>query len=262
MNTTRLIPLLDADGDIGAASAEFTEPSSVVTGEQTPDVETASASAPEVEGTPDVTQQESFAARLREATSKLEDQYKPHRERAERAEQIAKAAGFVSVEDYLDAADRQLKEQQAAVEAERLGLDHETYNQFFAPVHDELKQTKQQLEQLRQADLERQVRSEYEGLKARYPDFSEIEEQVFTLAADRRLPLEDAYKIASYDARIDRVQKETEQRVLANITGRDEKQVLPGNDKGGSTLVDPGTMSLADIQSISQRVQRGERITL
>lgn len=260
-------PLLDAEGDIGAASgdgAASSEPSSVATGDDTPaeGIAPAAASGSEGgEGTPDVTQQESFATRLKQEREKIEQEYQPHRQRADRVEQIAKAAGFANVDDYFAAVDNQLKERQAAEEAQRLGLDPETYNQFFAPVRDELSQTKQELAKLQQADLERQIRADYDRLKSQYPDFAEVENQVWELATERRLPLEDAFKLVSYDARIAAVKQETEQQVLANVTGRDQKQVLTGKDKGGQAALDPGNMSLSDIEAISQRVQRGERIT-
>jgi|GEM_PF-5426871 len=258
-------PLLNADGDIGAASgsegAAGSEQSSVVTGEGSPADGNASAAASSTE-TADVTQQASFAARLKEEREKLEQQYQPHIKHATEVERIAKAAGFASVDDYFAAVDAQLRERQAAEAAQRMQIDPETYKQFFDPVNTELAQTKQELARLQQADLERQIKADYDRLQTTYPDFKEHEDAVWKLATDRRLPLEDAYKLVSYDARIAAAKQEAEQQVLANVTGRDQKQVLSGNDRGANTSLDPSNMSMADIAAISARVQRGERITL
>lgn len=254
-----LFPLFNADGDIGAASeqTEVTEQSSVETFDQIDqtDTEIASASAP------DVTQQESFAKRLKEEKEILEQQYQPHKQVYSKAEQIAKAAGFATVDDYFAAVDAQLAQQAAEQEAQRLQMDVDAYNQHIAPVQNELTQAKQELARLQQTDLERQIKADYDRLSAQYPDFKDHEEAVWALATERRLPLEDAYKLVSYDSRIAATKLETEQQVLANITGRDQKQVLSAGDKGNTTTLDPSTMSLKDIADISARVQRGERIT-
>lgn len=255
-------PLLNADGDIGA-SAEPTDnldQSSVVTGNE-PDTESASVSD---QGVQDLTQQASFAKRFREETTKIEQKYEPQRQAYTQAEQIAKAYGYANVDDYFAAVNEQLRQQQAEQEAERLGVDPETYNQFFAPVHNELNQTKQQLEQLKNAEFERNVQYEVSRLTSQFPDFQEHQEKVFQIAEELKLPpnrLEDAYRLATYDSRIANTKLETEQQVLANITGRDSKQVLSAGDKGQSTTLDPSTMTSKEIAEISARVQRGERIT-
>lgn len=257
-----LSPLLDAEGDIGAASAADTETPSVEAGVETPADGSAPAASP-AEGTqqPDVTQQKSFADRLKESTSKIEEQYKPYKQHSEQLQGIASSLGFQSVDDYLAAVNAQLKERQAAEEAQRLGVTPETYNQFFAPVKDDLSATKQELQRLQKAELQRMVQAERDSLAAQFPDFVGIEDQVWQVATDRRLPLTDAYKLITYDTRIAAIRQETEQQVLANVTGRDQKQVLSGKDKGGATPLDPANMSFADIAAISERVQRGERIT-
>lgn len=256
-------PLLEAEGDIGAASAADSETPSVEAGVETPADGSAPAASSEGEGTqqPDVTQQKSFADRLKESTSKIEEQYKPFKQHSEQLQGIASSLGFQSVDDYLAAVNAQLKERQAAEEAQRLGVTPETYNQFFAPVKDDLSATKQELQQLRQAEFERKVQAERDSLAAQYSDFVGIEDQVWQLATEKRYTLTDAYKLLTYDSSKVAVRQETEQQVLANVTGRDQKQVLSGKDKSGAAPLDPANMSFADIAAISERVQRGERIT-
>lgn len=268
MRNFKWSPLLEGDGGIGAASAasELPGSSSVETGapEGTPAAGIAPAADPAADpaGTgEDVTAQASFAKRLQEERGKIATEYEPYKAAASQVEQIAKAAGFKTGAEYLAALDAHVRQQAAEAEAQRIGVDQAAYKEYFEPVQSELAQTKQQLQRLQQADALRQVQADYDRLKAAYPDFATLEDQVFDLAQKRNLRLEDAYKLAAFDSRIAAVKQETEQQVLANITGRDNKQVLPGSDKGGSVTLDPEKMSLADIEAISQRVQRGERIT-
>jgi hypothetical protein len=262
MHKFKWSPLLDGDGDIGAASAAASESQSVDAGaaEGAPAAGIAPAADPTL-AEPAVSDQASFAARLREERAKIDAQYADHKAAAAQIEQLAKAAGFKSGSEYLTALDAHVRQQKAEAEAQRLGVDQAAYKEYFEPVQSELAQTKQQLQQLRQAESLRQVQADYDRLKAAYPDFATLEDQVFDLAQKRGLRLEDAYKLAAFDSRIAAVKQETEQQVLANITGRDNKQVLPGSDKGSSVTLDPEKMSFKDIEEISQRVQRGERIT-
>lgn len=210
-----MTPLLNADGDIGAPSGDQ---SSVETGAEASDNGIAPESGQSGEQQPDVTSQESFAARLRESREQIEQQYAPYRQHVTKVEQIAKGLGFGSVEEYLAAAETQLQERQAAEEAQRLGVDQETYNQFFAPVHSELQQTKAELVQLRQAELQRQIRSDIEDLRREHPDFDQLQDKVFELAGQRGLPIKDAYKLAAYDAHVNAAKLAGQQEALTKLS--------------------------------------------
>lgn len=251
-------PMFDIDTGSEVPAGTNVDLSSVVTGDEL-DVGSALASDQQ-----DITQLPSFASRLREKTAEVEKQYEPYKQTFSQAERIAKAAGFDSVDAYFAAVDAQLQQQQAEQEADRLDIPLETYNQYFAPVNQQLQQAKQQLEQLKNAEFERNLQNEYNRLSTQYPDFKQHEDAIWKIATELQLPpnrLEDAYRLATYESRIAATKLETEQSVLANVTGRDSKQVLSAADKGQSTKLDPSSMSLADIRAISERVQRGERIT-
>lgn len=262
----RLHPLFDGDGGIdvgGSAAASDTAPPSVaVDGNPSG---TGNASVPGAEGTPaapDVTHQESFATRLREERQKLEKDYEPLKGVQSTLERIAKAAGFDSHDAYLQALDEHVSAQAATREAQRLGVDPATYDQYFKPVNQELAQTKAELQKLQQAEAERQVRADIDALKAKYPDFDTYRDKTFDLAIQRGYSLEDAYIITSHADKLAAVSKETEQSVLANLANRESRQILPGNDKPGDTTLDVSKMSVKDLEAISRRVQNGERITL
>lgn len=175
---------------------------------------------------------------------------------------IAQFAGYSSHDEMILAIEQAEKQQQIEQEAERLGINKDAYKQHFEPVNNELSQLKTELETLRAAEQQRAVEAELNSLRQKFPDFGDYEEKVFNVAIEKGYTLEDAYKIATYDDRLAKIAREKEQEVLAKVTGRDEKQVLASNDQPNNVQFDPSNMSLAEIEQLSQRVKRGERISL
>lgn len=110
-------------------------------------------------------------------------------------------------------------------------------------------------------EFRRQIEAEHAQLRQKYPDFEKYEEKVFDLAITHGYSLEDAYKLASWEDRINTVKQQTEQEVLSRVTGRGEKQVIPSNDKPNTQTLNPAELSFKEIEEISQRVRRGERIS-
>jgi hypothetical protein len=66
-----------------------------------------------------------------------------------------------------------------------------------------------------------------------------------------------AYQLANREA----ILRQKEQEVLAQVTGRSERQILPSNDRPNNVQFDPANMSLKEILDLSARAQGGERIT-
>lgn len=256
-----LSPLLDADGDIGAASGDQSgvEEASVA-GEQAAEQEHGGEQQHEIRDEKDFAS--AFRQREEKLQSKYEQEYAPYKQHSSKLDTLAKQLGFSSADEYLQAAEEQARERQAAEEAQRLGMDMSAYNEHLAPLKDRLSKYEQELQQLRQSDIERQVRADYDRLRATHPDFEAVAPDVFKLASERGYSLDDAYKLVTYDSRLAATKQETEQEVLARVTGRDAKQVLPGSDKGAGVKFDPAQMSLKDIEALSARVQAGERIEL
>lgn len=174
---------------------------------------------------------------------------------------IAQFAGYSSHEDLVSALEEAEKQQQIQAEASKLGINEDTYKQHFEPVNNEMKQMKSELDTLRAKEQAREVETEINSLKQKYPDFQDYEETVFRVAIDKGYNLEDAYKIATYDDRLAKVAREKEQEVLAKVTGRDEKQVLASNDQPNNTKFDPSSMTFDEIEALSRRARLGERIT-
>lgn len=257
-----LIPLLNVDGDIGAASIDATsaEPPSVVVGADAPADGIAPAAASHEEGSlvPDVSQQESFATRLREEKSRIEEQYKPITTHYSQLEQVAKIAGFNDVGEYLTALDEHARQQHAAAEAQRLNVDEETYRQYFAPLNDDLNRTKQELQRLQQSEIERNVRSDYERLKAAHPDFESVRDKVFEIAQQRVLPLEDAYKLVVFDDRVNAAKLAGQQEAISKLSAN--AQSSPGSLGGDAPnqQFDFTKLSAEDREKYYERAKRGE----
>jgi hypothetical protein len=176
-------------------------------------------------------------------------------------EKLAQMSGYQTTEEFLRAVEQAEEQRRIEQEAQKFGIDPETYRQHFEPVNSELQQLREKLNQLEQERIMQQVEREVNELRSKYDDFEKYEEQVFELAVQKGYALEDAYKLLAYEDHIAKIQKQTEQQVLAKVTGRNEKQVLPSNDKPNNTKFDPANMSFEEIEELSRRARMGERIT-
>lgn len=188
---------------------------------------------------------------------KVQKQLEEARQQAQYIERIAKRQGFENPNDFISAFEQMEKERRIAEEAERLGLDTEVFKEYLEPMRTELEQLKHEREALQRAESERQLDAEIMRLKSIYPDFEEVQEKVFDVAIQKGYELEDAYILATYQDKAKKVEQET----LAKVANRNEKQVLSSIDKPGEQLFDINNLTSAQIREISQRVQRGERIT-
>jgi predicted RNase H-like nuclease (RuvC/YqgF family) len=170
-------------------------------------------------------------------------------------------SGYSNTQEFLQAVEQAEQQRQVEQEASRMGIDPNTYQQYFQPVNQRLQSYEQELQHLRMQETTRQIESQVAQLERKYPDFSKYANDAFNMAITRGYDLEHAYRLASYEDKMNNLSKQTEQQVLAQVTGRSGKQVLPSTDKPNDTKFDPSSMSLNDIEAISKRVARGERIT-
>jgi hypothetical protein len=182
----------------------------------------------------------------------LAEQYQQHLERT------AKYHGFESVDEYVSELSRVEQERIIAEEAKKYGVPEDFIRQELAPLKGELETLRQERTKLEQERNAVRVRDEVTQLKAKYPDFEQREQEVFQFALENGYKLEDAYRLVTYEDRIKQAQQET----IAKVTGRDQKQILPSNDQPNNIQYDPNNMSTDEILKLSERVQRGERITL
>lgn len=176
-------------------------------------------------------------------------------------QKVAQITGYSNIEELIQAAQEAEEQQRIQQESQRLGVDEEAYRKHFEPVNSELQQLKTELQTLRERERIQQIDAEVNSLRSKYDDFSKYEKQVFDTAIEKGYTLEDAYKLVTYEDRIQNIARQKEQEVLAQVTGRDEKQVIPSNDKPSNNNFNPANMSFEEIQELSRRARAGERIT-
>lgn len=187
---------------------------------------------------------------------KLQNQYQEAQRQAQLADRIAKMQGFDSFDAFETALNEYEQEQQMRLEAEKLGVDESVIRDHLNPLKSELDALKRQNEVYQRAEYERQVRATVDQLRSKYSDFDAYSDQIVELTG-KGYELEDAYRLASYAD----VNKRIEQEIMARIRERGDKQILSSADRGSNQKLNPTHMSLEDIESISARVARGERIS-
>jgi hypothetical protein len=187
---------------------------------------------------------------------KVYSQFQEANKQAQAVERLAKLQGFNNTDEFLSALDSYEQEQNIRRQAEQLGVDETVIREHLNPLKSELDTLKKQNEELRRYELQRMVDADISRMREKYHDFDQYENDIFDLAS-KGLDLEQAYRLASFE----NIQKRIEQEVMSRIRERDGKQVLSSSDRGTQQKIKPQEMSLEDIESISARVARGERIS-
>lgn len=188
---------------------------------------------------------------------KVQSQLEEAKQQAQYLERIAKMQGYENPADFIKAVEEMEQQRRYEEDARKLGVDEQVIREHLDPMRRELETLKEEREQLRQAEISRQVDAEVMELKAKYPDFEQVMEQVFDLAIEKGYALEDAYILSTYQDKAKKIEQET----LAKVADRDSRQVLSSIDKPGNFTFDPTNLSSEQIKEISRRVQNGERIT-
>lgn len=187
---------------------------------------------------------------------KLQSQYQEAQKQAQYLDRLATMQGFNNTNEFLTALEQYEQEQRIQQEAAKLGVDDSVIRDHLYPLKSELEQIKRQNEELRQYEIRRQVEADIASMREKYNDFGQYEDAIYDLAS-RGLDLEQAYRLASYES----MSKRVEQEVLARMRKRDENQILSSADRATNQKINPAHMSLEDIEAISARVARGEKIS-
>lgn len=140
---------------------------------------------------------------------------------------MAQLSGYASVDEMVQAMNELEQQQQIQLEAQRMGVDEETYNQYFQPVQQELTTLKSQVEEFQMKEIQRQIDSELNELK-QDPDFAQHEQAMFDIANQYGMTLKDAYEFASLRAlrsQLPDIQQQSKQQVLDQIKSRQGKHV-------------------------------------
>jgi hypothetical protein len=206
----------------------------------------------------------SSALKAREAQlrKQIEQEYTPYKQQASAIEKLSQMSGYTNTQEFLQAVEQAEQQRRIQEEAQRMGVDESTYQQYFQPVNERLQNYERELETLRTERAQREIENTVQQLRSKYDDFDTYADQAFNMVLSGEVrDLERAYRLSSMDDKFNNLSKQKEQEVLARVSGRDGRQVLPSTDKPGQVKVDPSSMSFEEIQELSRRARSGERIT-
>lgn len=208
----------------------------------------------------------------------LQEQSQAAKTAQERLDKVARFSGYEDHEAFMEAisqAEEQQKIQSQAQElATQMGVTEEQAMAYMQnslnPLQSKMSQMEQELQRYQQSAKDAEIMTAITSVENAkdangnllHPDFREHSDRMFEIMGRLNMQptkeaFESAYKLATYD----NVRAKTEQEVLANVTGRDAKRVLSSSDKPASVKLDPATMSSEELRQVSERVQRGEKIT-
>jgi len=199
------------------------------------EVQAAAGQSQEVEGTvgspdagqqseqPEIRDEKDFAKALsaREAQiraniqKEYEDKYKTFQDPL--LKQTMEYYGYTDVEAYkrdLAAAQEELRVQQ---QAQQLGVPEDVIRQHLMPLSQETQQLKTELQTLREQEQARNFEAHVNDLKSKYPDFEANQDAIFEFAVQNRLEVENAYKLLTYDQKLESAASEAQRQAIQNI---------------------------------------------
>jgi|GEM_PF-3564877 len=200
-------------------------------------------------------------AREEQIRTKLEQEYGSKAKDAEKfqsaLERTAKLYGFGTTDEYLAALEQAEQDRQIQEQASRLGVDEEVIRNHLQPLNQKLSEYEKQMQELKEAEMIRKVESDLQQLSTQYPDFDKYKVQVLDLAAQRGYSLEDAYKLASYDDRMNNLKLETQRETLKNLQQNADSST--GSLGADSPDVATGYMAMSPAERKAFREQMKSR---
>jgi len=163
-------------------------------------------------------------AREEQIRTQLEQEYNGRSKETERYQQslerAARLNGYPDHESYMSALDEYEANLHIQEEADRLNVSEDFLRAEFNPIKQELSQAKTELQQLKEADMVRQVQSQLESMErnaAEYPEFTKYKNDVINMAANKGYTLDDAYIIASHHDRLNSARTQAQQETIRNL---------------------------------------------
>lgn len=194
--------------------------------------------------------------------NKVQPEFDSLKQQAQYLDRLAKVSGYTTSDEMISALEELERQEQIEQASHQLGITPEQYEKYFQPVNSELQSVKDELEGFRKQEFTRNVMAQVEDLKGKYGDFEQYEEQVFDLAINKGYDIEDAYKLLSYDNRINSVKTQAQQEAIQKL--KENQSSTPGSLSIGQVdhVTSYSQMSSEDKAKLRERVLRGENITL
>ncbi|OHR74000.1 hypothetical protein HMPREF3291_05285 [Bacillus sp. HMSC76G11] len=166
---------------------------------------------------------------------------------------VAQVAGYSSHDELLQALDLAEQERQTQEQAQQMGIDEDTYRNYFAPVNDKVSQLENQLKEFQEKEIQRQIEADLSELQ-KNEDFPQHEQAMYEIATQYRMPLKEAFEFASLRAlkgQIPGIQQQTEQKVMDQIRARQGKHVETSDNNASIGLdLSPQELEMAQKMGI------------
>ncbi|MCP3810067.1 hypothetical protein NLX78_22870 [Paenibacillus sp. Lou8.1] len=163
-------------------------------------------------------------AREEQIRAQLEQEYGTKAKDAEKYQQAldrtAKYYGFDNHDDYMAALEQAEMDQRIQREAEKLNVDESVIREHLQPLNQKVSEYEKQLNELREADALRQVEAQIAAMEkddTQYPDFGKYKNDVINLAATNGYTLDVAYKLFTYDERVNTAKTQAEQEAIRKL---------------------------------------------
>ncbi|WP_339259588.1 hypothetical protein MKZ12_07280 [Paenibacillus sp. FSL R5-0713] len=138
----------------------------------------------------------------------------------EMLDRTAKYYGYPDSDSYMQALEQAEMEQRIQEEAEKLGVGENVIRDHLQPLNQKVSEYEKQLNELREADLVRKVESQIQSMEndtANFPDFGKYKNDVINMAASNGYSLDVAYKIVTYDERVNTARAQAEQEAIRKL---------------------------------------------
>lgn len=187
-------------------------------------------------------------------------------QQAERFQQnldrIAKFYGYQDHDSYMSALEQAEMDKRIQEEAEKLGVDEEVIRNHLQPLNQKLTQYEKELKTIREQEAVRKVESQISAMEndpTRFPDFGNHKQDVIKLAADNGYSLEDAYKIVTYESRVQtaalQAQQEAVRKLQQNADSSTGSLGADSPEHAGGYM----SMSPAERKAFRERVMSGQQ---
>lgn len=160
-----------------------------------------------------------LSAREAQIQRKLEQQYEEKMKsyRDPLLQETMEYYGYTDAEQYKQDLAAARAERQIQQRAQELGVDEDVIRQHLMPLDQKTQTLEQELQTLREQEFARNFEARVTDLKSRYPDFEENQDAIFKLSVDKRYELEDAYKLYTFEKKLEDVKTEAQRTTIQNI---------------------------------------------
>lgn len=163
-------------------------------------------------------------AREEQIRSQLEKEYGTKAQEAERYQQMldrtAKYHGFDNHDTYMQALEQAEMEKRIQEEADKLGVDESVIRDHLQPLNQKLTEYESKVQKMEEAEMVRKVESQIQSMEidtANFPDFGKYKNDVINMAASNGYSLDVAYKIVTYDERVNTARAQAEQEAIRKL---------------------------------------------